>query len=196
MKIKIQIKSIFGKILFEYESENNSIRKTLIEANKKGANLRGANLWGANLWGANLREANLREVNLRGANLRGADLWGADLTKKQIKELKYLFQIIPEIGSFIAWKKGNNNHLIKIEIPEKTKRVCSFVGRKCRAEFVKVLEIWDGRKKVKECGGYRNKNFRYKVDELIYPDSFDDNPLIECSNGIHFFITKQEAKDF
>ena len=103
-KIKIQIKSVFGSILFEYEKENNTIKDTLIEAIKDGANLRcadfrcaylgcadfrcaylgGANLrcaylGGANLRGADLRCADLRGANLRGAYFRGADLRGADL---------------------------------------------------------------------------------------------------------------------
>ena len=48
MKTKIEIKSIWGSILFEYEKENNSIKDTLIEAIKGGAYLRGAYLgeWG------------------------------------------------------------------------------------------------------------------------------------------------------
>ena len=50
--IKIQIKSIWGDILFEYEKENNTIKDTLEEAVKQGANLVGANLFGANLDGA------------------------------------------------------------------------------------------------------------------------------------------------
>ena len=104
MKIKIDIKSIFGDVLFSFEKENNTIKDTLVEANLKeadlrgadlggadlgGANLRGAdlggadlggaNLGGANLGGANLRGANLGGANLRGANLGGADLRGADL---------------------------------------------------------------------------------------------------------------------
>ena len=52
--INIQIKTLFGKLIFEYESENNSIKETLLEAIKSGANLSGANLIGANLSGANL----------------------------------------------------------------------------------------------------------------------------------------------
>ena len=53
MKTKIEIKSILGSILFEYEKENNSIKDTLIEAIKGGAYLRGAYLRGADLgeWG-------------------------------------------------------------------------------------------------------------------------------------------------
>ena len=53
MKTKIEIKSIWGSILFEYEKENNSIKDTLIEAIKGGADLRGADLVGSYLgeWG-------------------------------------------------------------------------------------------------------------------------------------------------
>ncbi len=79
MKTKIEIKSIFGGLIFEYEKENNTIKGTLLEAIKNGANLYGANLYGADLRDANLYGANLRDANLYGADLRGADLYGADL---------------------------------------------------------------------------------------------------------------------
>lgn len=49
MKTTIEIKSIFGGVLFSYEKEDNTIKDTLEEANLRGANLRGANLGGANL---------------------------------------------------------------------------------------------------------------------------------------------------
>ena len=44
MEIKIQIKSIFGSVLFEYSKENNTIKDTLCEANLRGANLCEADL--------------------------------------------------------------------------------------------------------------------------------------------------------
>jgi hypothetical protein len=85
----IQIKSISGNVLFEYEKENNTLRDTVIQAveiganlegaNLNGANLKGANLKGANLYGANLEGANLNGANLKGANLKGANLYGANL---------------------------------------------------------------------------------------------------------------------
>ena len=181
MKTKIQIKSVFGSIIFEYESEDNTIKKTLEEALKQNADLRYADL----------RYADLRNADLRYADLRYAVLRYADLNK-----IKHLFQIIPETGSFIAWKKGQNDCLIKLEIPAKAKRVNSLGGRKCRAEYVKTLEIWDGKKKIKKCSGTYDGKTVYKVGELTHPDSFDSSPLVECSNGIHFFITKQEAKDW
>lgn len=85
MKIKIEIKNRWtGRVLFEYEKEDNTIKATLMEAVKKSANLRGADLGGAYLRGANLCDANLRDADLRdadlgGANLGDADLCGADL---------------------------------------------------------------------------------------------------------------------
>ena len=79
-QIKIEIKNRWtGNILFEYLSENNTIKKTVSEAIKSEANLRRANLRGANLRRANLRGANLYGADLRGADLCGADLCGADL---------------------------------------------------------------------------------------------------------------------
>ena len=99
-QIKIEIKNRWtGNILFEYLSENNTIKKTVSEAIKSEANLRGANLCGADLYGADLygadlcgadlcgadlRRANLRGANLRRANLCGADLCGANLRRANL----------------------------------------------------------------------------------------------------------------
>ena len=89
--MKIEIKTLFGSVLFEYDCEENTILKTLIKAveGKKdltgadltGANLRGADLGGAYLGGAYLTGANLTGAYLTGAYLRGADLTGANLTE-------------------------------------------------------------------------------------------------------------------
>ena len=47
--LKIQIKSIYGSVLFEYEKENNTLRDTVIKAVKSGAYLSGANLSGVKI---------------------------------------------------------------------------------------------------------------------------------------------------
>ena len=49
MKIKIEIKSIFGKVLFALEKENNTIKYTIEEAVRNNANLEYADLEYANL---------------------------------------------------------------------------------------------------------------------------------------------------
>ena len=79
MKIKIQIKSVLGKVLFELEKENNTIKETLEQAVKDNANLRNANLYNANLRNANLYNANLENANLENANLYNANLYNANL---------------------------------------------------------------------------------------------------------------------
>ena len=127
---------------------------------------------------ANLQDANLQDANLYGADLRGADLRDADLSP---------FQICPETGSFNAWKKLQNNVVIKLTVPTKAKRTSSIVGRKCRAEYVKVLE---GSGK-----GLYNGTV-YAEGAIVKADAFDDDPRIECSHGIHFFLTKKEAEDY
>ena len=55
--MKIEIKSIFGAVLFEYDCESNTMLKTLLKAISERANLRGADLSGAYLSGANLSGA-------------------------------------------------------------------------------------------------------------------------------------------
>ena len=96
-KIKIQIVSwLSGSILFEYESVDNTVKKTVEEAvkgdaNLRDANLRDANLQGADLWGADLRGANLRGADLWGANLRGANLRDANL--RDDKKVKWHWHI-------------------------------------------------------------------------------------------------------
>ena len=77
--MKIEIKSVIGKVLFEYDCENNTIRKTLEEAVRRDAYLGGANLRGAYLVDAYLRGAYLVDANLGGANLGGAYLVDAYL---------------------------------------------------------------------------------------------------------------------
>ena len=83
--MKIQIKSMFGKVLFELEKENNTIKYTLEQAIKKRANLINANLEGANLEDANLEDANLRGANLRNANLYNANLYNANLINATLR---------------------------------------------------------------------------------------------------------------
>ena len=180
MKTKIQIKSYFGSVLFEFEKENNSIKDTLQEAIKQGADLRGADLQGADL----------QEANLRGANLQGADLEGASLQRAYNQNT-----ILPE-GELIVWKKLKSNLIAKLQIPVKAKRVNGIGVRKCRFEYAKVIAIYNGKKQVKEGVGVYNSKLIYEKGEMVYPDKFDDSPLVECSNGIHAFITRQEAEEY
>ena len=185
--------------------ERNKL-KEILELHKKwlngAADGKRASLWGANLWGADLRDADLRGADLRGADLRFADLQGADLRGAYLYGAKNVpllpwTSIVPECGSFVGWKKVGA-YIVKLKILDDAKR-SNATGRKCRCSAAEVLEIQnlDGTKSGIDrihndsyCGA------DYIVGEIVTPDSFDDDRWNECSHGIHFFITRQEAVDY
>jgi hypothetical protein len=200
MKTKIEVKSIYGNVLFSYESKNNTLKNTLVKAVSEGAylqgaDLRGAYLRGADLQGADLQGADLRGADLRGADLRGVGLRGAYLRGADLQKLASYHSLLPE-GEITVWKRLRNGLICQLLIPKEAKRVNAIGSRKCRFEYAKVVVIYDGKKKVKIGYGQHDSSFTYRVGEIVTPDSFDDSPLIECSNGIHAFITRIEAEEY
>ena len=184
----------------------------LSDADLRGAVLRRAVLSDADLRGADLSDADLRGAVLRRAVLSDADLSDADLSDADLsdavlrgaKELPDLpwTSIVPETGSFIGWKKvyaQGMSVIVKLEILADAKR-CNATGRKCRCSAAKVLEIQKLDGTPAGLDSVVNTNYTphvtYKVGETVLPDSFDDDRWNECSHGIHFFITRQEAVDY
>lgn len=186
----------------------------LYGANLYGANLRNTNLSDANLSGANLGCADLSDADLNGANLRDANLGCADLGYADLSDadlscanlwstdlscVKNLFfpMACPEKGSFIAFKKAGF-YIIELFIPSNAKR-CSATSRKCRCSKAKVISITtlSGNKtNITEVHSIYDPNFIYKLGEYVEVKNFDDNRWNECSTGIHFFITRQEAVNY
>lgn len=175
MKIKIDIKSVFGNVLFSFEKENNTIKDTLVEAYLKDADLEDANL----------KDADLRSAYLRGAYLRGA---------YYSEHTSFLSYQCPTEGSFIGWKKCGR-YIVKLKICEDAERSSS-TSLKCRCSKAEVLEIqnMDGSTAdiTEICSNY-NKDFIYKVGETVEVKDFDKCRWNECSNGIHFFIDRNVA---
>ena len=195
MKTKIEIKSIYESVLFSYESENNTIRKTVLEAIQQKANLWGADLSGADLRGANLSGANLRGADLSGADLSEADLRGADLSGANHNEnTSFLLSQCPSEGSFIAWKKANG-YVVKLKVTEGSKR-SSATTLKCRCSEAEVLDIQDlegNSLEIKKVASDHDSNFIYEVGKIVRVDDFDEDRFNECSSGIHFFIAREMA---
>lgn len=164
-------------------------------ANLSGADLCGANLAYANLYGANLREANLSYADLCGANLSEANLCGANLKNINHDNLTLFYAIsCPEEGSFIGFKKCGM-YIVKLRITENAKR-CSATSRKCRCSEAEVLSItnMDGTTAdITFVSSDYDSDFIYKIGEIVHVDDFDENRWNECSKGIHFFITREEA---
>jgi hypothetical protein len=184
---------IGANLIDAYLRGANLIGADLSGANLIGADLYGADLFGADLKGADLSYADLRGANLRGANLRGANLADAALHDANLSSAKGLaaFKVCPEVGQFVGFKKVNGGSIITLLIPADAKRVNAYGSRKCRAEFAYVLRVDDPTHALTAYNG-----FVYPTSGLVTPDSFDPDPRVECSNGIHFFITKEEAIEY
>ena len=150
----------------------------------------------ANLSGADLSGANLYRADLSGANLSGADLSGANIGLELLN--KFFPICCPEYGSFVGWKKCRDDAIVKLEILESAKRSSAY-GRKCRCSDAQVLAIQNIKGDdygVTEIASCRDKNFIYRIGEIVKVDDFDEDRRNECSTGIHFFITRQEAVDY
>ncbi|MBQ1196456.1 MAG: pentapeptide repeat-containing protein [Clostridia bacterium] len=176
----------------------------LRHADLRHADLRGANLRGANLSSANLRHADLRGANLRGADLRYADLCGANLGGADLcganlssaRSIPYIPLACPSDGEFTGWKKVGDK-LIRLLIPADAKR-SSAASIKCRCEKAKVVAITslDEGECYEEVTNGNYAETIYRVGEMVYPDSYDDDRWNECSHGIHYFINKQDAINY
>jgi hypothetical protein len=167
----------------------------LCYANLSCANLSYADLRGANLRGADLRGADLRGAKLSCADLRDAKLRGADLRDVKYNELTAFYALAcPESGAFIGWKTACGK-IVKLEICEDAKR-SSATSRKCRCSKAKVLAIENmdgGDSGLSAISSDHNSSFVYTVGETVEVSDYDNNRWNECSAGIHFFITRDEA---
>ena len=130
------------------------------------------------------------KADLIGADLRDADLRGA--------KMPFIPYVCPDFGSFIGYKKAYGDVIVELEILADAKRL-SATSRKCRCDKAKVLRILDTN--GNELGMHTvaskyDRNFKYKVGEIVSVDDFDENRWNECSTGIHFFVNFQEAVNY
>lgn len=169
METTIEIKSKSGEIIFPHTCEDNTVKKTVEEAVKRGISLRDANLYNADLLGANMCSANLsgadlsgadlREsdlsvadlfyanlynadlcgANLCGSNLSGANLYNADLSDVKADQATAMFFPQCPDGELIGYKEAGGK-IVKLLIPSDAKR-SSATTLKCRCSKAKVLEI-------------------------------------------------------
>lgn len=170
----------------------------------KGVVFSGSDLTKADFSDATIVDCDFRDTILSGTNFFNAKIYNTSFIFAKIDEFSSLNNYpmtCPSHGDFIGWKKLNNK-IIKLLIPAEAKRV-SGASRKCRAEFAKVLDIQNEDGTSADVSSITNeeitlfypkvKPITYTIGEMVYPDSFDENRWNECSSGIHFFISRNEA---
>lgn len=190
---------------FNYTTLNHC---DFIQANLSNTHFRSAIITSSQFFSANLTKAYFADIDcgtMEDANFDNA------FFSDNVTNIKYPM-LCPEEGSFVAWKKAiwkkdlnkKEEVLIKLQIPAKAKR-SSGTGRKCRASAVKVLGFYDMNDNklpddITVRAWYRD-DFIYTVGKTVKSLSlgkpeFNTNRWDECSSGIHFFMNKQEAKDY
>ena len=184
--------------LCEVDLDDGNLDNTnLKHAGLVRSNLRNTTLYYANLNHAQLTEADLTSADLSYANLMGANLQLAILDNVRYNECTSFFALqCPEKGSFIGYKKARGK-IVELLITEDAKR-SNATTRKCRCSKAKVLSITnkENTKEYNKVTSDYDKDFIYKVGEIVEVKDFDENRWEECSTGIHFFLTRDEAVNY
>ena len=190
-------------------SHSNLSCATFIRCKLDSVDLSHTDLSFCSVKGTILTNIDLTEANIFRSHF---DIPDSTFTSNFTSNIKY-HTVCPETGSFIGYKIARlcsakhpffdlkNSCLVKLEIPEDAKRLSSYFGyrKKCRCDKAKVLEITsvsDPTVHYDIAYSEYSPNFEYKVGEMVSEDDFDDNKEIECSFGIHFFMTKEDALDY
>lgn len=169
----------------------------------------------ANLYGADFSEARLYRIEFAGANLCKADFYGAYLDAGQFCKSKiydtnfnncnFSHSTLLEDANgklteyrrgkmltedIIGYKKCQDNVIVTLKIPRGA-IVFSINGTKCRTNKAKVIAI-DGAKKA--ISSFKHMSY-YVGDEFTIYD-FDCTYNNQCGEGIHFFLTREEAEGY
>ncbi|HAU88317.1 MAG TPA: pentapeptide repeat-containing protein [Lachnospiraceae bacterium] len=206
--VNLKGRCLLGEDLRNAHLENVILKKSnLIDVNLSHAVLINVDLQAASLAGTNLSFAKLYKVNLKYADIRDTNFCGAVLEDVSLRKSTYnentafLLLQCPEEGSFIGYKKVIVNRgregIVKLQITEDAKR-SSATSRKCRCSKAKVLSITsiDGKIEYDYAYSRYDRSFTYKVGETVEVTDFNEDRWYDCSTGIHFFITRDEAVQY
>jgi hypothetical protein len=91
-------------------------------------------------------------------------------------------------SGFFAYKNIEGT-IVKLWIPPDAER-SSATTRKCRASKAFVVGLTDGKDAIESTRYYSTTYVRGK---WVYPDQWDTNRWHECSGGLHFLMTPEEA---
>ena len=158
--------------------------------------------------GTNFRQADLKGAAMRYDDLSGADISGADLFSAVLEHAnltgvisdentKFFRLYCPEKGAFLGYKKCFNNRLVQLLIPADAKRTSATMNS-CRCSKAKVLTIksFDYKENYDEAWSLVDENFIYKKGEWVEVRDFNENRWMDSTTGIHFWMTREEAKAY
>ena len=174
--------------------ENSSVENSLFD---------GTSLHGANFKNACLRTAAFRGCDLGECNICGADMYCSVLENTNQEGIifddstKWFKLYCPEEGAFLGYKKCFNDRLVQLLIPADARRT-SATMRCCRCDKAKVLTIksFDYKESFREAWSLVDENFAYRVGEWVVAENFNPDRWFDSTGGIHFWLTRDEAKAY
>jgi uncharacterized protein YjbI with pentapeptide repeats len=108
----------------------------------------------------------------------------------------------PRKGEFIAYKRCHFGYfstspvIVKLFVPEDALR-SSATSNKIRVSKAKVLEIRKpDNTKVDFAYSTFDPNFEYRVGKTVEVPDFNTDRYCQCTQGIHCFMTKEEALEY
>lgn len=188
-------KSAFHNVNLEGANMQGSVFE---DALFKDCALRGVDFRNASLVGTELRYADLTGCNIIGANLYCAVLEFATLDKVIFDDTTKWFRMYcPETGPLLGYKKCVNDRLVQLLIPADAKRT-SATRPSCRCSKAKVLTIksFDYTESFTEAWSLVDEEFVYRVGEWVEVKNFNEDRFMDSTTGIHFWMTREEAKAY
>lgn len=153
--------------------------------------------------GGRFREADLADVSVRHSGFKSVDFSHADLsqvafilcdlrgTELDGAKLPH-FQIVPDEGAFIGYKRLAGGTICKLLIPEDAERTGNMVDRKCRASHAVVLD-GEGTSFNADLG---RTPLAYRKGETVAAPDYTDDFRTSAGGGVHFFLTRREAEEY
>lgn len=163
----------------------------------------GCPLQGADFRDASMVTASFRYCDMRGCDIRGADLFGAVLEHAILEgivsdERTRWFRLhCPEKGAFLAYKKCVNDRMVQLLVPEDARRTSATMPS-CRCDKAKVLTIksFDFKEEFEEAWSLVDEDFVYRKGEWVQVDDFNEDRWQDSTTGIHFWLTREEARAY
>lgn len=152
---------------------------------------------------AYMKGAAMRYDDLTGADIRGANLFSTVLEHAVLDDIisddetKFFRLYCPESGAFLGYKKCFNNRLVQLLIPADAKRTSATLNS-CRCSKAKVLTIksFDFSEEYDEAWSLVDENFVYRKGQWVEVPDFDEDRWNDSTTGIHFWMTREEAKAY
>lgn len=192
--IDFEYSSLQHVILNRVNLENSSLENSLFD----GTTLHGANLRNASLSRGTFRSCDMGECDISGANLFAAVLENVNMEGIISDENTKWFRLhCPEEGAFLGYKKCVNDRLVQLLIPADAKRTSSTM-RCCRCDKAKVLTIksFDYTEEFEEAWSLVDENFVYRKGQWVEALNFNPDRWFDSTGGIHFWLTREEAKAY